>query len=104
MYLDLHTWSASEPERWAHWVAPCPIRPGEFAEAGKRERRRLERTHQRTRARQPLLPILVAHVAGRFAPAPTVGLGRSGRTRAADHRRRTRLRADLDRLRPAASR
>jgi len=67
MYLDLHTWSASEPERWAHWVAPCPIRPGEFAEAGKRERRRLERTHQRTRARQPLLPILVAHVAGRLA-------------------------------------
>ncbi|WP_260327401.1 hypothetical protein [Streptomyces sp. TLI_185] len=25
-YLDLATWAADEPERWARWVAPCPIK------------------------------------------------------------------------------
>lgn len=24
-YYDLHTWAADEPERWAAWVAPCPV-------------------------------------------------------------------------------
>lgn len=25
-YLDLQNWAHAEPERWARWVAPCPIR------------------------------------------------------------------------------
>jgi len=66
-YLDLHTWSVAEPERWAHWVAPCPINPGDFAGSARRHRRTRERSADRTRARQPLLPLLVAHVTDRLA-------------------------------------
>ncbi|WP_309115999.1 site-specific integrase [Saccharothrix sp.] len=61
-YYDLHTWAADEPERWAPWVAPCPIPPSELRGLGKRRRRINERSADRTRQRQPLLPILVAHV------------------------------------------
>ncbi|MGC4851838.1 tyrosine-type recombinase/integrase [Micromonospora sp. DT4] len=65
-YLDLHTWSASEPDRWARWVAPCPISGRELAGSARRDRKRVERSQERTRSRQPLLPILVAHVEGRL--------------------------------------
>lgn len=61
-YLDLHTWSVAEPERWARWVAPCPINPGDFAGSARRHRKARERSAERTRARQPLLPVLVADV------------------------------------------
>lgn len=30
LYLDLHTWSVAEPERWAKWVAPCPVRDADL--------------------------------------------------------------------------
>jgi len=66
-YLDLHTWSVAEPQRWAHWVAPCPINPGDFVGSARRHRRSRERAADRTRARQPLLPLLVAHVTDRLA-------------------------------------
>jgi hypothetical protein len=65
-YLDLHTWSVAEPQRWAAWVAPCPIDPGDFVGSGRRHRRARERSAERTRARQPLLPVLVEHVTGRL--------------------------------------
>jgi site-specific recombinase XerC len=71
-YLDLHTWAAEEPERWAVWVAPCPIAQTEFRGSGKRRRRIEERSADRTRVRQPLLPVLVAHVEHRHQNAKTL--------------------------------
>nr|WP_242587839.1 hypothetical protein [Streptomyces sp. MST-110588] len=61
-YFDLHTWAAEEPERWAAWVAPCPVPPSELHGLGTRRRRINERSANRTRQRQPLLPALVDHV------------------------------------------
>jgi integrase len=61
-YLDLQSWSAEEPQRWARWVARCPI-PQITGNAYSRARRRqTERMADRTRERQPLLPLLVEHV------------------------------------------
>ena len=61
-YLDLQTWSAAEPERWARWVAPCPIRETDLRWFHVRRRRLRERMANRTRERQPLLAILSQHV------------------------------------------
>lgn len=55
-YYDLHTWVAAEPERWGPWVAPCPVPPTELRGLGKRRRRINDRSADRTRQRQPLLP------------------------------------------------
>jgi hypothetical protein len=63
-YLDLHTWAIAEP-RWAVWVAPCPIDPGDFVGSARRHRRARERSAERTRTRQPLLPILLTDVRAR---------------------------------------
>jgi hypothetical protein len=52
-YLDLHTWSAAEPERWAHWVAPCPIRDSHLRWFHLRRRRLAERMANRTRHPRP---------------------------------------------------
>lgn len=68
-YYDLHTWASDEPERWAHWVAPCPVPPSEIRGLGKRRRRINERSADRTRQRQPLLPLLVQHVESRYDAA-----------------------------------
>lgn len=65
-YYDLHTWAADEPERWAPWVAPCPVPPSELRGLAKRRRRINERSADRTRLRQPLLPLLVRHVEKRY--------------------------------------
>ncbi len=65
-YYDLHTWAAEEPERWAAWVAPCPVPPAELRGLGARRRRINERSADRTRQRQPLLPFLVSHVETRY--------------------------------------
>jgi hypothetical protein len=65
-YFDLHTWAVDEPERWARWVAPCPIPPSELRGLGKRRRQVTERSADRTRVRQPLLPVLVDHVETRY--------------------------------------
>jgi len=65
-YYDLHTWAADEPQRWGRWVAPCPVPPGELRGLGKRRRRINERSADRTRQRQPLLPILVRYVEDRY--------------------------------------
>jgi len=62
LYLDLHTWAAAEPGRWARWVAPCPVRDQELRWANRRRRQVNQRMAARTRDRQPLLPVLVQHV------------------------------------------
>jgi site-specific recombinase XerD len=67
LYLDIHTWAAAEPERWASWVAPCPILATELAGSGRRQRRIRERSAARTRVRQPLLPLLIADVEDHYA-------------------------------------
>lgn len=65
-YLDLHTWAAAEPERWARWVAPCPIRGTDLRQRHARRRRLQERMALRTRDRQPLVPILSGYVNDRW--------------------------------------
>ncbi|MFC7992138.1 tyrosine-type recombinase/integrase [Streptomyces pilosus] len=65
-YYDLHTWAAQEPERWATWVAPCPVPSSDLHGLGARRRRINERSADRTRQRQPLLPVLVEHVESRY--------------------------------------
>lgn len=65
-YLDLQSWAADEPERWARWVTRCPI-PQISGRAYAADRRRLsERMADRTRQRQPLLPLLARFVAERW--------------------------------------
>jgi hypothetical protein len=56
-YLDLSHWASEEPERWAAWAVPCPIRRTEVGFA-KDAARRKSRMDQRTRERIPLLPAL----------------------------------------------
>ncbi|MEU3497570.1 site-specific integrase [Kitasatospora cineracea] len=62
LYLDIQSWAAAEPERWASWVAPCPIRDSELRALGRRRRELKARMDRRTRDRQPLLPVLTQHV------------------------------------------
>jgi site-specific recombinase XerD len=62
LYFDLQAWAAQEPERWAIWVAPCPIPNTEMRAGARRRRRTRERMADRTRKLQPLLPLLVDHV------------------------------------------
>lgn len=66
LYLDLQGWAIEEPERWAQWVVPCPVRPERLRGFGQRRRRVNEETANRIRVRQPLLPGLVAHVEDHF--------------------------------------
>jgi site-specific recombinase XerD len=72
LYLDLHTWAAAEPERWARWVAPSPIRDTDLRKFPVRRRRLQERMAHRTRERQPLLPILSNHVNDRWTTLRTL--------------------------------
>jgi hypothetical protein len=65
-YTDLHSWAVEEPEKWAHWVAPCPVPDGALRGIILRQRRRKERMDDRVRQRQPLLPVLVAHLEDRY--------------------------------------
>lgn len=58
-YLDLSQWAADDPSRWAHWVAPCPIREGDAAAQKKKRSHRKSRMDQRTRERLPVMPVLV---------------------------------------------
>jgi integrase len=100
-YFDLHTWAATEPHRWAHWVAPCPIAPGDFAGSARRARRVQERSAARTRARQPLLTDLVTHVTDRYEHARDVHTAakatKPGTALTAAGRTYTRIWTDQDR-------
>lgn len=66
LYYDIQAWAAEQPERWARWVAPCPVPPSEMRGRMKRGRRATERIAERTRRRQPLLGDLVEHVEARL--------------------------------------
>ena len=61
-YLDLQSWAVTEPERWARWAVPCPVRETELRGHNGRRRRVVERMADRTRQRQPLLPVLAEYV------------------------------------------
>ncbi|MFI6422934.1 tyrosine-type recombinase/integrase [Streptomyces sp. NPDC050842] len=65
-YIDLHSWAIAEPERWAQWVTPCPIMPRDLKGFSKRLRDVNRRMADRTRVRQPLLPVLVRHIEDRY--------------------------------------
>ena len=60
-YEDIARWAADDPARWAHWVAPCPVRAAECATKKSRSGVK-SRMDQRTRAQLPLLPALVRAV------------------------------------------
>jgi hypothetical protein len=60
LYLDIQGWAAHEPEQWARWAAPCPISGRDGRARAQANRRAKERTDDRTRTLQPLLPVLVA--------------------------------------------
>lgn len=109
LYVDLHSWAIAEPGRWVQWVAPCPIMPRDPKGFGKRRREINRRMADRTRVRQPLLPVLVQHVEARYEHltslleaatpvplgAPFVHQGRSySRTDSRDDRRRATIFSD----------
>ncbi|MFD6550474.1 tyrosine-type recombinase/integrase [Streptomyces sp. NPDC058398] len=109
LYVDLHSWAVAEPERWAQWVAPCPILPRDLKGFGKRRREVNRRMADRTRVRQPLLPVLVRHVedrhehlAGLLETATPIPLGESfehqgrryTRTNSREDRRRAKILAE----------
>src|SRR5262249_35256704 len=54
-------WAADDPARWAHWVAPCPIKASEVTRK-KFQARVKARMDQRTRTQLPLLPSLLRAV------------------------------------------
>ncbi|WP_133806123.1 tyrosine-type recombinase/integrase [Kribbella caucasensis] len=65
-YLDLQSWAYDDPALWGPWVAPCPVRETEVRRTHVARRRINERMADRTRIRQPLLPLLVDHVANQW--------------------------------------
>jgi len=67
-YLDLAHWAVEDPERWAVWVAPCPIGEEEINRR-KFKRKRKSRMDSRTRERLPVLPVVVRCVAERRTTA-----------------------------------
>ncbi|WP_327306049.1 site-specific integrase [Streptomyces sp. NBC_01298] len=106
LYVDLHSWAVEEPERWAQWVVPCPIRPQDLKGFGKRRREINRRMADRVRVRQPLLPALVAHVearhefyAGLLDAARPIALGEEFIHQGRRYRRRN---SDYDRRMAAA--
>ncbi|MFL6124814.1 tyrosine-type recombinase/integrase [Actinophytocola sp.] len=60
-YEDIARWAADDPARWAHWVAPCPIKASEVTRK-KVQARVKARMDQRTRTQLPLLPALAQAV------------------------------------------
>jgi integrase len=60
-YLDLAHWAVEAPERWAVWVAPCPV-GDEEVNRRKDKRHRKSRMDARTRELLPALPALVRAV------------------------------------------
>lgn len=56
LYRDISEWSYEEPERWAVWVAPCPIPKSASKSFSKAKRPNRAKMHARTRMLTPLLP------------------------------------------------
>ncbi|MGX1612578.1 hypothetical protein ACWIF8_01630 [Micromonospora chalcea] len=66
LYLDLHSWAVNERERWARWVAPCPVPDNDRRGYSTGRQRQIERMADRTRRLQPLVGLLSAHVTDRL--------------------------------------
>lgn len=62
-YFDLQSWAVDEPDVWGPWVTTCPVPRSTMNQIGKAKRRVRERVHATVRTLQPLLPVLVDHVA-----------------------------------------
>lgn len=58
-YLDINQLSFDEPERWAEWVAPSPVRKSELASRPKHRASVVSRMHARTRVRMEYVGRLV---------------------------------------------
>jgi hypothetical protein len=100
-YADLSHWALEEPARWAHWVAPNPIRSQDTRGMMKQRTRSQARMHQRTRELAPLLPVLVEaaetsrrhavellHAADAAAPGEWFEVAGAAATLGAGHRSR----------------
>ncbi|MFC9982871.1 hypothetical protein [Gordonia sp. NPDC127522] len=66
MYFDINLWATHEPEKWAHWAAPCPVPRSDIRMLMNHRHRVRERTHATIRTLQPLLPALIDAVATRY--------------------------------------
>ncbi|AJC59522.1 site-specific integrase [Streptomyces sp. 769] len=64
LYLDLAQWALEEPQRWAAWAVPCPVRPADVR-GTKTKTRTKARMDQRTRELLPSLPDVVRTVDAR---------------------------------------
>ncbi|WP_167161300.1 hypothetical protein [Streptomyces sp. MBT27] len=64
--LDLQSGVVAEPERWAEWSVPCPVRDAELRWFNVRRREINARMAERTRVRQSLLPLMVDHITMRW--------------------------------------
>jgi hypothetical protein len=60
-YLDIAQWALDEPQRWAQWAVPCPIREADCNRA-RHDKLVKSRMDQRTRERLPLPPALARAV------------------------------------------
>lgn len=61
-YLDIVQWSQTNPEVWAEYACPCPVRESDLAPNRKSVLQQKAHTHARIRLMQPLLAPFVAHV------------------------------------------
>ncbi|HYM00978.1 MAG TPA: site-specific integrase [Blastocatellia bacterium] len=64
-YLDILQWSQTNPEIWAKYASPCPIRESDLASHHKSTLRQKARAHARIRLMQPFLARFVDHVRSR---------------------------------------
>ncbi len=64
-YLDVLQWSQTNPEVWAKYACPCPIRESDLAANRNSMLQQKARTHARIRLLQPLLSQFVAHIRSR---------------------------------------
>lgn len=64
-YLDILQWSQTNPEVWAGYACPCPVRESDLAANRKSVMQQKARTYARIRLMQPLLAQFVARVRSR---------------------------------------
>jgi hypothetical protein len=62
-YLDLAEWADDDPARWGSWAVRCPVSASDASHKKARLHRK-SRMDTRTRERLPVLPTLLAWVAG----------------------------------------
>ena len=57
LYYDIQAWAAEQPEHWARWVAPCPIRAHDTRGAMNRGRRATSASPSAHAVANPCCPI-----------------------------------------------